>query len=309
MVKGAEATEATEADNGQEAGGDVSYEELFDTFVDGEKGDVELNESPDPGDEEEPSEEEEEESDAQESIEDSTEAEGEPSSKDVEGWEKKYRDLQSLTDRRYNQLLQEHRELERRVEAEKETTTQSAPEETFAEFNVDEYVKGLDEADREIFEDNPSLLKIMADVTKKMSIDSASVQKLIAKEMEKRDEAMRQQVAQEQIERDQQELLRRVPNAADILQDNDFLIWKADNEHRVNDILSRSDNNVDAVANVIKYYQSSTVMKRDTETRRKNMTKATSKVPKGASTRNNAMPDDGDYESSFAYFERSSQRR
>jgi hypothetical protein len=294
------------------------FNTFFDEFVDKSKNDTKLNsnESEDEDTVEETESDEEEVGSS--SKEPAKATKDQPDNSDApaaDGYEKRYKDLQSYADRRYNTILAENKALADRLAAlEQGKVVSDKPEgnpkperQAEAEFKVDEYLKTLPDGDRELFEENPALLRVMADVTRKLAapkgVDSQTVAELVAKELEKRDAAQQQNSRDAEIERMRSEVLTKMPDAPAMLADLDFQIWREDNKTRVDHLLKQSANDAEGVMNVLKYYKSSVLMTKDNESRKRSTIKGTASAPKGVSTQASNLPSEDDYEASFEYFQ------
>ena len=233
-----------------------------------------------------------------------------PKQNTPDGWEKRYKDLQSYSDKRLNAVISEKSELEARLQALEQAqrpVTEDAPQpEPKQEFDVEAYLKSLPEEDRELFEDNPSLLKVMTDVTSRLvpksTIDEAKVAELVAKQFEERQANEQARIEADAAERAKDRVRQAIPEVEDIVSDREFQIWKADNQTRVTDILDRAGDDAEGVINVIRYYQSINDMQNSRESAKRSAAKGTAGASKGKSTRPSAKPDENDYSSAFEFY-------
>jgi hypothetical protein len=292
---------------------DETYEDVFQQLLDSEEGGGKLNsESNEDTAEAEESEDDDESTDS--SYEEETDKSDEtdnPKQSTPDGWEKRYKDLQSYADKRSNALSAENEELRQRLEALEKGTLKTEDSEPKTEdkpqgFDFQEYLKSLPEEDREMFEDNPTLAKVMTDITQKLApkqaVDEATVAELVQKKFEERQAQELEAAREAEIERAKDTVRQAIPNVEDILDDREFQIWKADNQTRVTDILGRADSDAEGVISVIKYYQSINEMRDSKAKSRSSVAKATAKTPRGQNVKPTSKPNDDDYDAAFEYY-------
>lgn len=223
--------------------------------------------------------------------------------------DQRYRELQSYKDKVINTKDDEIRALQDKLKAFEIDQTSDDAEKPPAEkekFDVDSFIKGIPEEDRQIFEDNPEIVKYLANNQAGVSESKVAemVQNALAEQQQKFDAEKQNEFDSQEVERQLGDLEKAIPGARKIIDDPVFQAWRSQNSAVADAISEKEGGEVEGAVAVLNHYRSVMHAHIDNTQTKDAILKSTSKSPKNRSTRKAKTASADDYEGSFAEFEK-----